>query len=292
MSIYSNVTEQDLINLRKLAQQQKDHRALKIKNRILKETHDVKLAESLSPITKRLDLVENNKGEKIGELIKKSEQETPAIENTQAQPERPQAAIENTLAPQPVENNEGVIYDVELENTLNNMKNNAGFFKIEERDNGDVFWNGFPVEKLGGKRIQINENVFDITQGIQKVLTDTSNIPIKKLNGQDREIINNILESLDFKNYKPVRGESKSGRYKQSKTIFKKHNLEGQGVKIIIPSNIIEIYSRLEVLLGLKLSGHTDTLTEASNLIDQLNKLGEIQNKQQYRNALDTFLTN
>ena len=291
MSIYSNVTEQGLINLRKLAQQQKEQRALKIKNRILKETHDVKLAESLSPITKRLDLVENNKGEKIGELIKKSEKETPAIENTQAQPETPQAAIENTLAPQPVENNEGVIYDVELENTLNNMKNNVGFFKIEERDTGDVFWNRFPVEKIGGNRIKINENVFDITQGIQKVLTDTSNIPIKKLNGQDREIFNNILESLDFKNYKPVRGESKSGRYKQSKTIFKKHNLEGQGVKIILPSNIIDINTRLEVLLGLKLSGHTDTLTEASNLIDELYKRGEIQNKQQYRNALDNFIS-
>ena len=66
-------------------------------------------------------------------------------------------------------------------------------------------------------------------------------------------------------------------------------DLEGQGVKIIIPSNIIDIYTRLEVLLGLKLSGHTDTLTEASNLIDELYKRGEIQNKQQYRNALDKF---
>ena len=72
MSIYSNVTEKELDNLRKLAQQQKQQRALKIKNRILKQTHDEKLAESLSPITKRLDLVENNKGEKIGNLIKKS----------------------------------------------------------------------------------------------------------------------------------------------------------------------------------------------------------------------------
>ena len=44
MSIYSNVTEQDLINLRKLAEQQKKQRALKTKNRILKQTHDVKLA--------------------------------------------------------------------------------------------------------------------------------------------------------------------------------------------------------------------------------------------------------
>ena len=55
-------------------------------------------------------------------------------------------------------------------------------------------------------------------------------------------------------------------------------DLSGSGVtKIIIPSNIIEIWTRLEVLLGLKLSGHTDTLTEASNLIDELYKRGEIQ---------------
>ena len=57
MSVYSNVTEQDLINLRKLAEQQKEQRALKIKNRILKQTHDIKLAESLSPITEKLDEV-------------------------------------------------------------------------------------------------------------------------------------------------------------------------------------------------------------------------------------------
>ena len=62
MSIYSNVTEQDLINLRKLAEQQKNQRAEKIKKKILKQTNDIKLAESLFPITERLDLVENSKG--------------------------------------------------------------------------------------------------------------------------------------------------------------------------------------------------------------------------------------
>ena len=36
MSIYSNVTEKDLDNLRKLADQQKNQGAIKIKNRILK----------------------------------------------------------------------------------------------------------------------------------------------------------------------------------------------------------------------------------------------------------------
>ena len=69
-------------------------------------------------------------------------------------------------------------------------------------------------------------------------------------------------------------------------------DLQGEGVKkIIIPSNIVDIYTRLEVLLGLELSGHTNTLTEASNLIDELYKQGEIQNKQQYRDALDKFQT-
>ena len=45
MSIYSILTEQDFINLRKLSEQQKEQRALKIRNKLLKQTHDIKLAE-------------------------------------------------------------------------------------------------------------------------------------------------------------------------------------------------------------------------------------------------------
>ena len=114
---------------------------------------------------------------------------------------------------------------------------------------------------------------------------------MKKLNDQDRQIFISILESLDFEKYKAIRGESKSGRYKNSKTFLKKRNSEGRAVKLIIPSNIIDIYTRLEILLRLKLSGHTDTLKEASNVIDELYKRGEVQNKQQYRNALNKFST-
>ena len=66
-------------------------------------------------------------------------------------------------------------------------------------------------------------------------------------------------------------------------------NLQREGVKITIPSNIIDNYTRLEILLGLKLSGHTDILKEASNLIDEFYKRGELQNERQYRNVLDNF---
>ena len=117
MSIYSNVTEQDLINLRKLAEQQKNQRALKIQNRILKQTHDIKLAENLSPITEKLN-EEKKSTQDLEDVIKK------------LQPETPQQAIENTpTTHQPRENNEGTIYDVEIENTSNKMTDNTGFFK-------------------------------------------------------------------------------------------------------------------------------------------------------------------
>ena len=280
MSIYPNVTEQDLINLRNLAEQQKNRRALKIKNRFLKQTLDVKLAESLSPITKKIDEVKEST-QNLGEVIEK------------AQPEKkPQPVIEHTSHHQPIEKIEGVIYDTELENTLKNMKRNTGFFQTFEDREHEWMWNGYPVKKLGGTEVEINDKKFNIFPGIQKVLADTSNIPMKKLNNEDREIFNKTLESIDFENCKAIRGQSKSSRYKQSKTNFEKRNLEGQGVKIIIPSNIIDIYSRFEILLGLNLSGHTDTLTEASILIDELYKRGEVQNQQQYRNLSTNFLPN
>ena len=294
--IYSNVREQDLENLRKLAEQQKEQRAIKIKNRILEKTHDKKLAESLSPLTKRLDLIENNRGEKIGDIIKKSESETLAIENTQAQAETP--AIENTQA-QPetpaIENTQiqpGVLYDVSLENTLTNMKNKEkGFFKITE-ENGQRYWNGKPVNIPGDSRIEIEGIDFNITSNLQNVFTDTTGSSLEKLNKKEIRIYKKLLNTLDYKNYKHKAGAKNSGRYKNTNNILKTNNLQGRGIeKIIIPSNIIDIYSRLEILLGLKLSGHTDTLTEASNLIDELYKRDEIQNKQQYQHAINKFIS-
>ena len=66
-------------------------------------------------------------------------------------------------------------------------------------------------------------------------------------------------------------------------------DLQGEGVETIIPANIIDIYTKLQVLLALKLNGHSNALTEASNLIDELYERGEIQNEQQNRNDLEKF---
>ena len=295
MSIYSNVTEQDLKNLRKLAEQQKNQRAEKIKNIILKQTHDIKLAESLSPITKKLE--ESTK--KITEVINPSNSEK---ENNQEL-----VPVEVELEDSEDENNDDKIGIKTLpnsfkftdlkKNTIGNLMSSKNSFKKDQDERtGGASINGVPILILGGNSWKIGDNVYEITPEIHKALFSTRFTGESMKSENDILMMNNILRDIKYTGV----GDKKSNRKTfftelpknvneiQNRT-FDEIDLEGQGLKIINPSNIIDIYTRLEVLLGLKLSGHIDTLTEASNLIDELYNCGEIQNKQQYRNALDKF---
>ena len=118
---------------------------------------------------------------------------------------------------------------------------------------------------------------------------------------KDKLVFRDILQKTGYYNRKPTKGcltgRDRHIKYDLDNDVSRILNLDtklkGRGIeKIIIPSNIIDIYTRLEVLLGLRFLGHTDTLTETSNLIDELYKRGEIPNEQQYRNAIDKFSTN
>ena len=140
MSIYSNVTEQGLINPRKVAEKQKNQRVKKIKNTILKQTHDIKLAESLSPITIKLDEVKKTTQE-LGGVIKGNNTPQPAIQPIEKTP----------TTHQPIENNEGSIYDVELENTLKNMeKDNTGICKTHLDPQRGWMLNNYPFKTPRG----------------------------------------------------------------------------------------------------------------------------------------------
>ena len=188
------------------------------------------------------------------------------------------------------------------------MKRSKKFFKLEEKSNGDVFWKDVFIQPLGENRISVNNHQFDITPHIQAYLTNTK-LTTKFLDNVEKETVFEILKNVGFLENIPKIGfnsaRMKDALYILQKEIAKFRNptlpsiekvvdsseLEGEGLKIIIPFNIVDIYTRFEVLLGLKLSGHTDTLTEASALIDQLYKMSEIQNKQQNRIAPNTFST-
>ena len=72
-----------------------------------------------------------------------------------------------------------MIYDTELETALKNMKNNTGCFQTYENEEYGGLWKVYSVKILRGTEVQINDDKFNITLGIQKVLVDWSYNTIK-----------------------------------------------------------------------------------------------------------------
>ena len=104
------------------------------------------------------------------------------------------------------------------------------------------------------------------------------------LNNNEKETVFDILYNFGFYDMKHTKGlnsaKTKDALHNLPKTITNSlilplpevekiedsltsdNDLDGQGIeKFIKPCNIIDIYTRLEVLLGLKFSEHTNILT-------------------------------
>ena len=175
MGIYPNVTQQDLINLRKLAEEQKNQRPIKIKNRILKETHDKKLAENLAPVTKKLEEVFEST-EKVGEVLMKldaddGETQTPDIQ---------------------------IIIDIQsLRDTLALMKRSKFFFQISRKDNGYAFWEGVHIEPLGEKRIINKVEGYDINPNNKAHFTNPK-LTTKPMDNEDKITVFIIFAKIGF----------------------------------------------------------------------------------------------
>ena len=173
MSIYSNVTEQDLINLRKLAQQQKEQRAPKIKNRILKQTHDVKLAESLSPITKKLDTI-NESTQKISDVIKESNKvDIKALRNSSK-------------------------FSNAMRQMIGSLMNSRNSLKITQDESGRTNILGVPIQISEGDTMKINENIYELTPEIYKALTYTTYTGNTMKDENDILMMYNIIGDLGY----------------------------------------------------------------------------------------------
>ena len=185
------------------------------------------------------------------------------------------------------------------------LMNSRNSLKIIQDESGRANILGVPIQISEGDTIKINENVYELTPEIYKALTYTTYTGNTMKDENHSLMMYNIIRDLGYNGTGDRDSKRKIFFAKkipklvediQNKTFDEisdySDGLQGEGIeKIIIPSNIIDIYTRLEILLGLKISGYTNALTEASNLMDELYKRGEIQNKQQYRNALDKFTT-
>ena len=179
-----------------------------------------------------------------------------------------------------------------MSKTLGRLMSSLNSLKINPSPSGATIL-GVPTYTLGGDKLRIREIVYELTPEIYKALSDTGYTGENMKNENDILMMYNIIKDLGYPGIgdKPSKRktfftitltklvEEIQRRTFEENTLHSDNDLQGEGVKIIIPSNIFDIYTRLEVLLGLKLSGHSDTLSEASNLIDELYKRGEIQKK-------------
>ena len=189
MSIYSNVTEQDLINLHKLAEQEKEQRALKIKNRILKQTHDVELAESLSPITKKLD--EFNKSTRES-LTPKSEKLDTINESTQK--------VGDIIKESNDENNKEIVTTPStlLKDTFESLSGTSTSLKLNKDKIDNLCILDTPIRSIGGDKIQVYDNIYEVTPQIHKALSNPSYTGKSMKNESVKKNLYNFLTDIGY----------------------------------------------------------------------------------------------
>ena len=194
MSIYSNINEQDLIILRKLAEQQKQQRSPKIENRILKQTDDIKLAQRLLPITNTLDEV-NQSNKKISEVIKESRSENE--NNREIVPveiDSDNSEGDNTKLNIRALPNSSIFSDL-MTKTLGRLMSIPKFLKIKPSSSGATIL-GVPIYTLGGAELRIRDNDYDLTPEIYEAFSFTGYTGKTMKNENDILMMNNVLNDL------------------------------------------------------------------------------------------------
>ena len=135
----------------------------------MKETHDVKLAESLSPITKKLDSINKSTKKKIRKDIKGSNSENE--NNQEIVPVEIESEDENITTNLRALPNSSMFSD-QMKKTLGRLMFSANSLKINTTPSGATIF-GVPISTLGGDRIQIKGNIYDLTPEIYKALSYT-----------------------------------------------------------------------------------------------------------------------
>ena len=108
----------------------------------------------------------------------------------------------------------------------------------------------YPIKMLRGTKVEVNENKYITTPGLQKVFTNQSYDGAKSMNNTEKLVFRDILQKTGYYNRKPTKS-CKSGckRYSQNdldNDVIRIFNLDtklkGKAIeKTIIPSNIIDI---------------------------------------------------
>ena len=85
------------------------------------------------------------------------------------------------------------------------MKKSKNLFKLVDKENGEVFWNGVFVEPLGKNRVSIKVEEYDINPNIQAYFTNTR-LTTKRMDDENKLTIFNMFKKVGFYDKKPKIG--------------------------------------------------------------------------------------
>ena len=140
---------------------------------------------------------------------------------------------------------------------MNILKNYiTGFFKTYHNPQRGWMLNNYPIKLLRGTKVKIKDEEENITPGMQKVFTYTTDDAAKSMIDKEKLVFRDLLQKTGYYNRKPTKSSS-SGRDRYIENDFDNDvrkflnldtKLRGRGFeKIIIPSIIFDIYTRLGV---------------------------------------------
>ena len=285
MTYYTPTNIEDLKKLKKIINQKKDIKKLRLNNKIIKTTQNYDLAEQYAPFTKLQ--------EKQTEVIKQGQDDQKqAFETLKAitAPTIQDETLESIEGPsedevsQNIFSMDGDISD-KISALLNEDNTHAKFnFTKENFNNYKVNENPF---KIIDNKIKFNDLQFEITPLFLHLFMRSNKDDFTQLSDEEKEAL------VEFVDYAGGLGRDvKSNLYKALKFIedFQYQNIEGQGTSFVFlssdPNTLVE---RLEVLVGESFAGNKNAYREASAILAELLRMNELTSTE-YEKGMNIFI--
>ena len=199
----------------------------------------------------KLDQV-NESTRKLGEVVKKSNSEN----NREVVPIEIDSEDDNNKSNLRALRNSNK-FSTNMMETLGAPMKSKNTLKLIQDDSARASILGIPIHTLGGDRIRINDDIYDLTPEIYKALSYTGYTAETMKKENDILMMYNIINDLGYTSDGDRDSKRKTSFTKkfpklvediQNRTFdditYSSDDLQGEGVKIIIPSNIVDIYTR------------------------------------------------
>ena len=299
MTFYSPKNDEELEKIKTIIEQKKKIKKMNLNKKIQKQTLNYYLAEQYAPIT---DLQK-----KTTEDIMKGQQEQKLAIEDQTKAIRDQTNImTNMLQELPEEmpaiaDNELQINAIDggISDKLNRLTNNGSYSKFNfiKNDLNNYSINENPFQ-IVDKKLKFDNKEYEISPNFFELFRPKNKICVLELTSMEKEALSHFVEyaggsggDVKSKIYKAIKflrensGSDSDGdsenfadiELQREENAFNRA-LEGRGVTnyVFLSSNPDTLVERLEVLVGEYFAGNKNAYREASAILHELLRMGEL----------------